>query len=223
MLSILPQYTLIINPKLKHIYLKFDDEGNLIIKSPKVSQKRIEQLLIKKSDWINSAREKISSKKGKHIDFSEESKLYFFGKPYPLSLTLHKKKRTHLLFDGDSFELHYHLYDESLFQKYIDRFYKEEANKHIPDLVEKWSQKMQLFPTKTSFRKTKRQWGSCSSKNALSFNTMMMKLPLNVIEYVVVHELAHIAHKHHQKPFWQLVAKHLPEYKEHIAELKTYM
>lgn len=51
---------------------------------------------------------------------------------------------------------------------------------------------------------------------------MMMKLPQNVIEYIIVHELAHIAHKHHQKPFWDLVAKHLPEYKTHIATLKTY-
>ena len=51
---------------------------------------------------------------------------------------------------------------------------------------------------------------------------MMMKLPQNVIEYIIVHELAHISHKHHQKPFWDLVAKHLPEYKMHIAILKTY-
>ena len=48
-MSLLPQYTHIVNPKLKNIYLTFDDEGNLVIKSPKVSQQKIEQLLLKKA------------------------------------------------------------------------------------------------------------------------------------------------------------------------------
>ncbi|UFH59178.1 M48 family metallopeptidase [Sulfurovum mangrovi] len=222
MLPLLPHYTHIINPRLKHIYLKFDDAGNLIIKSPKVSQRRIEQILLKKSAWINRAREKIASQKGRGVDFSEESELYYLGDAYPLQLLPHGKKRTTLLFEEESFTLKYHAYDEGLFEAHINRFYKAEAQRVVPPLVEKWAGRMQLFPTKISFRKTKRQWGSCSAKNALSFNTMMMKLPQNVIEYIIVHELAHIAHKHHQKPFWELVEKHLPEYKTYIATLKTY-
>lgn len=51
---------------------------------------------------------------------------------------------------------------------------------------------------------------------------MMMKLPQDIIEYIVVHELAHIVHKHHQKSFWSLVEKHLPDYKQRIAVLKHY-
>jgi len=81
---------------------------------------------------------------------------------------------------------------------------------------------MSLSPTDVRFRKTKRQWGSCSGKNVLSFNTMMMKLPHDVIEYIVIHELAHIRHKHHQKDFWQLVEQHLPDYKKKVKELKKY-
>jgi len=49
-----------------------------------------------------------------------------------------------------------------------------------------------------------------------------MKLPLNVIEYIVVHELAHIKHKHHQKDFWKLVEYYLPNYKLYVKELKNY-
>jgi predicted metal-dependent hydrolase len=223
MLPLLPQYTHIINPKLKHIYLRFDEKGNLIIKSPKVSQKRIEKLLLKKAAWINSAREKIATKKGKCADFSsQEITLYYLGNSYPLHLTIHNLKRSTLSFDQERFTLCYDRYDESLFHKKIDHFYKQEAQKHVPQLVEKWAQKMQLSPTKVNFRKTKRQWGSCSAKDALSFNTMMMKLPQDLIEYIIVHELAHIEHKHHQRPFWELVSKHLPHYRELIAELKTY-
>ena len=221
-MSLFPQYTHIVNPKLKHIYLTFDDEGNLVIKSPKVSQRKIEQLLLKKSSWINNSRERIQQKKGKPLDFSKNLELYYLGKDYPIHLTQHSKKRIHFEFDGGKFTLFYHTYDETLFQTHFDRFYKTQALKYIPSYVESWAERMGLSPTNLRFRKTKRQWGSCSGKNVLSFNTMIMKLPHDVIEYIIIHELAHIKHKHHQKDFWQLVEDHLPDYKKQIKELKNY-
>jgi len=221
-MSLLPQYTHIINPRLKHIYLTFDHEGNLIIKSPKVPQRKIEQLLLKKASWINSSREKFERKKGKHLDFTGVLELYFMGRGYPLDLTPHNKKRVQLDFDGEKFTLYYHTYDETLFHAQIDRFYKKEAQTYIPAYAEFWADKMRLWPAAIRFRKTKRQWGSCSGKNVLSFNTMMMKLPQDVIQYIIIHELAHIKHKHHQKEFWQLVESYLPEYKTHVSELKNY-
>jgi predicted metal-dependent hydrolase len=144
------------------------------------------------------------------------------GEIYPLILTTHSKKKYQLHFDGEQFTLLYHVYDEILFQKHVDHFYKIQVQKHIPSLVEKWSKKMSLFPTGLRFRKTKRQWGSCSGKNVLSFNTMIMKLPQDVIQYIIVHELAHIRHKHHQKDFWQEVEAYLPDYRSQVRELKNY-
>ena len=221
-MSLIPHYIHIVNPKLKHIYLSFNDEGNLVIKSPKVSQKHIEQLLLKKSSWINKSREKFQAKKGRTLDFTKECTLYFLGEPHLLKLVSYEKKRTTLHFDGDLFTLFYSTFDARIFQKHIDNFYKEEAKAYIPSIVEEWSENMGLLTKSISFRKTKRQWGSCSSKNDLSFNTMMMKLPLDVIQYIIVHELAHIKQKHHQKAFWELVEKYLPEYKTQVEELKNY-
>ena len=221
-MSLLPQFTHIVNPKLKHIYLTFDDEGNLVIKSPRVSQRKIEQLLLKKASWINSSREKIVQKKGKAVDFAKTPECYYLGKPYPITLIRHDKKRIKLDFNSEKFTLYYHTYDETLFQTHLDRFYKKEAQEQIPSLVACWSDEMSLSPTDIRFRKTKRQWGSCSAKNVLSFNTMSMKLPHHVLQYIIVHELAHIKHKHHQKSFWQLVEHHLPDYKARVKELRNY-
>ena len=221
-MHILPLYKHIVNNRLKHTYLSFDDEGTLIIKSPKVSQKYIEKLLLKKSSWINSSKEKILQKKGRSVDFSKESELYFYGKSYPLVLQIWTKKRSKLIFEGTQFTLCYSNYDEVAFQKHIDHFYKEKAKEFIPTMLNTYSSAMNLKYNKVSFRKTKRQWGSCSGKNDLSFNSMMAKLPQNVIEYIIVHELAHIRHKHHQKSFWSLVERHLPDYKERIILLKHY-
>lgn len=221
-MSLLPQYRHIINPKLKHIYLSFDEEGDLIIKSPKVSLRQIEQLLFKKASWIQKSREKLHRKKGKALDFSNTPELYLMGEVYPVVLTVHSKKKSQFHFDGEAFTLLYHKYDETLFQKHVDHFYKTQAQAYLPSWVEKWAKGMSLSPTDLRFRKTKRQWGSCSGKNVLSFNTMVMKLPQDVIQYIIVHELAHIRHKHHQKSFWQEVEAYLPDYKIHVQELKNY-
>ena len=221
-MPILPSYTHIVNHRLKHTYLSFDDEGNLIIKSPKVSQKYLEMLLLKKSVWINRSKEKILQKKGKALNFSKEEILYFYGKAYSLVLEEHSKKRSKLIFMQDRFILYYSNYDETVFQKHIDNFYKKKAKEELPPLIEAWSLTMGLTYSGLSFRKTKRQWGSCSGKNALSFNTMMMKLPREAIDYIIVHELSHIKHKHHQKSFWALVECYLPDYKKQVAELKDY-
>ena len=221
-MDLLPRYTHIVNNRLKHTYLTFDEEGNLVIKSPKVSQSYIEKLLLKKAVWINRSREKIFQKRGKVLDFTSPSKLYFQGKEYSLNLEKHTKKRTKLTFKEEEFVLYYSEYDENIFHRHINHFYKEEAKAFIPSLVESWSDIMNLTPNKISFRKTKRQWGSCSAKNDLSFNTMTMKLPPNVIQYIIVHELAHIKHKHHQKSFWEEIAKYMPEYKQYVTELKKY-
>jgi predicted metal-dependent hydrolase len=221
-MGLLPQYIHIINPKLKHIYLTFDEEGNLIIKSPKISQTHIEQLLLKKASWITNSRKKFKSKKGKTIDFSKASELYFLGEPHPVKLIPHEKQRSKLVFNGDTFTIYYNTYNETIFHRHIDHFYKEESKKYIPKVVAQWAKTMQVRANKISFRKTKRQWGSCSAKNDLSFNTMMMKLPLDVIQYIVIHELAHIKHKHHQKAFWACVAQYLPEYKTQVKKLKNF-
>ena len=67
---------------------------------------------------------------------------------------------------------------------------------------------MQLFPTKISYRKTKELGVLVTIKNELNFNILLMKFPLYIMEYIVIHELAHIKHKTIQKKFWELVEKY---------------
>jgi len=89
-------------------------------------------------------------------------------------------------------------------------------------IVDRYSKKMSLFPSKISFRFNKTRWGSCSYKNSIVFNYYLAKLPIGIIEYIVVHELSHIKHKNHQKEFWKLVEEYMPDYKERIKVLRRY-
>jgi len=92
--------------------------------------------------------------------------------------------------------------------------YKQKTPKIVLPLVEKYSKLMSLYPSKVAFRFNKTRWGSCSYKNSIVFNYYLAKLPVELIEYVVVHELSHIKHKHHQKPFWDEVAKVMPDFQK---------
>ena len=145
-MSLLPQYIHHINPKLKHIYLSFDERGNLVIKSPHVSQKQIEKILLKKSAWIRTSQERWKHKKGRDPYFTQNDTLYFLGIDYPLTRLKHNKERTSLDFTGESFILNYSTYDKQIFQKHIDSFYKSEAKNYIPILVDKWVKIMNVTP-----------------------------------------------------------------------------
>ena len=123
-------------------------------------------------------------------------------------LDAQRHKESHFYFFGELYERENHTQEE------IDLLYRQKAKEIIPPLVVQYSEKMQLYPNRISFRKNKSRWGSCSSKDNLSFNIMLIQTPLPFIEYVVVHELAHIRHKNHSKAFWKLVQEILPDYKQ---------
>ncbi|MCT7909198.1 M48 family metallopeptidase [Arcobacter lacus] len=107
--------------------------------------------------------------------------------------------------------------------KNLDNFYKNEIEKILPNIVETFSKKMDLYPTSISYRKNKRTWGSCNFKNGLNFNILLIKFPLEIMQYVVIHELSHIKHKNHSKNFWNLVEKYCPNYKQIEKEFKNFL
>ena len=96
----------------------------------------------------------------------------------------------------------------------------EEALKIIPARVEYFAKVIGVTYGKITIRNQKTRWGSCSSKGNLNFNCLLMLAPLEVLDYVVVHELCHRKQMNHSKAFWLEVEKVLPDYKEARKWLK---
>ncbi len=222
MQSLLPHYTHIVNRRLKNTYLTFDDEGGLVIKSPEISQDDIERLLIKKASWIAKAQKRIKAKKGKLPGYEPDARLYFIGNCFPLRFVISDKIGMEMGTGEDHFIMYGKAFTDTMVRIQIEAFYRKEIASYMSHSVPYWAKKMKVAYGTIKYRKAKRQWGSCSAKNDLSFNPMLMKLPPEVIEYVIVHELAHIRYKHHQKAFWAFVETHMPNYRDHEAILKTY-
>jgi len=104
----------------------------------------------------------------------------------------------------------------------VKEVFKEKLPPVVLGYVKEYSHKMGLYPSKISFRFNKTRWGSCSAKNAVSFNYYLAQLPYDLIEYVVVHELAHIKHKNHSKEFWKEVEKYLPDVTKRRRDLRKF-
>lgn len=180
------------NRRLKHSYMKILDEKNIRIKG---------NLFFTKND----AKEFIDSKSlwiEKQITRLKNKKMtndefYYLGEKQTLET-----------------------FNEEI--KDLDEFYRTKSKEIIPKIVDIYSEEMQLYPKSLKFRKNKSRWGSCSFSNNINLNILLMKLPLEAIEYIVVHELAHIKHKNHSKNFWDLVLKHKPHYKSIEKIIKNY-
>lgn len=99
--------------------------------------------------------------------------------------------------------------------------YKNMAKEIIPRRVEYYSKIMELFPTGVKITSAQKRLGSCSYKNSLCFSYKLMQYPQDVIDYVVVHELAHIEHKNHGKDFYNLISQYIPDYKDKIYKIKN--
>jgi predicted metal-dependent hydrolase len=99
---------------------------------------------------------------------------------------------------------------------------KKRAIQLFEVLVSSFSKQMELFPTTVRASSAKTRWGSCTFDNKISLNWRLILVPQELLEYVIIHELAHIRQKNHSAEFWKLVGKFCPDYKSKRKQLHAY-
>lgn len=99
---------------------------------------------------------------------------------------------------------------------------KRRSRPLIREAVHRWGVQMGVQPTRIGLRDQTSRWGSCSSTGSLSFNWRLVMAPVDVLEYIVVHELAHLVEHNHSRRFWQIVEHHCPMYRQCEDWLDTH-
>ncbi|TKX51647.1 M48 family peptidase [Halorubrum sp. ASP121] len=109
--------------------------------------------------------------------------------------------------------------EQSTVKRVLENVYRREARDHFAERADYYAEQMGVEYEKIEIRNQRTKWGSCSTTGTISLNWRLMMAPPEVVDYVVVHELAHLREKNHDDEFWSLVAEYDPEYEAHAEWL----
>ncbi|HRN69773.1 MAG TPA: SprT family zinc-dependent metalloprotease [Candidatus Woesebacteria bacterium] len=210
--------TKIIRSKRKSLALTITPDATLIVKAPNFTpQFFINSFIRKHEDWIQKQLEKLEKRpQVRPKNYEADDTFLFLG--MNLGLQYHDlpeisiQKSTLLFPSALKFRA----------QKQLTAWYKKQAREIITKQVEYYAKLMNTSYTGLTFSDTKSQWGSCSYDNKLQFSWRLIMTPITVINYVVVHELAHTFEKNHSKNFWEIVGKYVPSYRRQKKWLKEH-
>jgi len=226
------EYQLIISARRKTIALQVTN-AKVIVRAPKfVKTAYIEKLIQAKLQWLKQkvAEQQENTLLNPHftLQFSGEKlvnspTIYIDGLPHLIIIEFGRQnvcqnKLEHsLTITINARYKNYDLNSTAILTKVksqIECWFKVHIEAYIGQNITVFSQSLSLYPSSFKVRKYKARWGSCSSRGELSFNYLLKMLPTWVIDYVIIHELCHLEHMNHSTHFWQLVAKHCPEYQK---------
>lgn len=202
-------YTFIHTPRNRNTYISITHEGEVVVKSPLRSELRIRHMLHEKAEWIEKKIEFFESRTVLSHDLGKT--IRFRGGLYPVEnfAAVHEKIAG--------------ITDQAKIQKHYYDFYRHEAELTIPGRVRHYASKMGLTPSEIRFKRMRRRWGSCDSKGVVTFNTLLMQLAYEHIDYIIVHELAHLRHMNHSAAFHALVRAYLSNERQLRREIKSMM
>jgi predicted metal-dependent hydrolase len=165
-----------------------------------------------KSDWIRKQQEKMKRFERRVTLFTKETA--FRTRDHVLSIGTHEKSTIQTIIKNQVIYVQHPVFAEvtdpriqQAIRRGILAALKMEANKHLPPMTDRLARQFGFSYVQVSFRDNKSRWGSCSPDNRINLNIHLMRLPERLQEYIVLHELCHTVHKHHQKSFWQLLDK----------------
>lgn len=203
--------------KRKTMSLEITRDARLIVHAPvKLSLEQIYYFIRQKRDWIRNKQEHFRKNGGgfQRKDFRQGEDFLYLGESFPL---VEVKGKSKLKLSGRQFEIGI---DRKNRRREFEKWFRKQAAEVIKEILARHIISKNLKVSSVKINNARRRWGSCSSKGNINFSWRLVMAPQDVIEYVVVHELAHLKHKNHGVEFWKEVEAWFPAYKERKRWLK---
>jgi len=184
--------------------------GNLIVRAPRRADLgEIERFIRAKQGWINKHLTKAADRQSRAKKYKEGEKFWFLGQEYPLYIT--DDYRSKLFYNQEHFVLsRFQIHKAKLL---FENWYRVQAKKILAERAVFFADKMGLSYKKITITGANTRWGSCSSRGTINFSWRLIMTPPEIVDYVTVHELAHLAHHNHSKSFWAFVKNFFPGFK----------
>ena len=210
--------------KRKTIGIKITIEGAVIVTAPsRLSEKEIRRVLKSKELWVEKKKELIKLAREEmagDMKFLKDKVLYL-GQAYPVDLVLEPEfYKASVGLYGEKIYIMSRSFEEKEMKEILEHWYRKEAKRIICDRIKHYEKQINVQVNEVRIKEQKTRWGSASTKGNVNFNWKLIMAPLEVIDYVVIHELCHLIEMNHSEAFWNLVAQYDGEYKKHRNWLK---
>ncbi len=217
----------IIRSRRRSISIRITAGSKVIVRAPLyLSERKILAFVTEKKGWIekhlNSAG--LRNNKATVVEYRNGSALPWGGRMIPLAVEPGRKgsmvlsDNLFIIFAKDPDDI-------SANRKTAEKWYKTEALKSIEGRLNEKLTELSPYGFRVSHltvRRMKSRWGSCSSTGKITLNSMLVLLPPECLDYVIVHELCHLLHRNHGKQFYELLEEIVPDYKKVRKTLKEW-
>jgi predicted metal-dependent hydrolase len=227
------EYTLLRKPHKRHVTLTVDPHRGLRVSAPThVTDANVEQILREKSSWVIRKLEECERLRDSipHHRFVSGESFPFLGQHYPLQVLddPHLTKPSLQLMDN-RFLLrippHTAMADESQrvdsIRQQFRQWYIETGEAVVRDRLERYTPYFGR-PTRIILKDQKSRWGSCAVDGTIRINWRILMAPMPIVDYLLVHELAHLRHRNHSPAFWAAVSAVIPDCRERRSWLRHH-
>lgn len=214
-------YTLKRSGKRRSIGLRIDDRGLTVSVPLRASEKWLSSVLQDKAHWVVEKLDGWQTCKPPVPRWQDGEKIDFLGellelRVVPSLFAAPAQQRGHQLWvfvadDSDSAHI----------EQAVSHWYRREAELFFAQRVALFAPLLNTAPRTVKLSQAQTQWGSCTAQGAVRLNVQLIKLPPRLIDYVVVHELAHLRELNHSAAFWRVVESVCPNYARLRSELKA--
>lgn len=210
---------------IKNLYLRIEQETlQAVISAPlRMPAADIERFALSKANWL---QQKLAFLAKRRLVFAAQEtageSLWLWGKKYAVRFIPGREKtvitENEVIFSG-SIETS----STEKLTKYIDKLYREQLAQQIEKFAAFWQKRLQLTASGWRIRKMKTRWGTCNTfSSMITINYNLVRLPVECLEYIIVHELAHLYEPSHNSRFKNFLTQNLPDWKQRESLLKHF-
>jgi len=209
---------LIIRSYRRSMSLTITKDGELVVHAPKrLNMNDILKYIAEKESWIVSKQKEIQNKLSINKNVINYEEFLFLGKKYKIQ-TINGLKKVEL---SEDVFLVPNCERIDILAK-VKKWYINNANKILKERLEYFSDIMQIDFSSIKISNSKSRWGSCDNLRNIKLNFRLIMLPHKAIDFVIIHELAHILEFNHSKDFYKIIQSIMPNYKLQQRCLKDH-
>lgn len=215
----------VIKKNIKNIYLSVQSpNGQVKISAPKkITDDRIRSFAVSKLSWIKKQQAKFENQERiPEKEYISGESHYYFGQPYLLNVIYQNSGKSKVEIRNKKY-MDLYVKEGSSKEKKSDimkEWYRKELKDTIPSMIGKWEKIMDLTVSEWGVKQMKTRWGTCNpNARRIWLNLELAKRPLHCLEYIIVHEMAHLIERGHGHKFKAIMDKYYPNWRNVKAEL----